>query len=151
MFDRMLFEIGAYTIDTSRYAIRRGDEPVAVEPQVFDLLMLLIRERDRLVTKDEIFEIIWKGRAVSDAALSSRVKAARKALGDDGKSQRLIRTLHGRGFQFIGAVAERETGVRAAPPAPLVREPDARWRCCRCATSAAAHASICWRWASSRT
>jgi TolB-like protein len=123
MVDRMLFEIGAYTIDTSRFAIRRGDEPVAVEPQVFDLLVLLIRERDRLVTKDEIFEIIWKRRAVSDAALSSRVKAARKALGDDGKSQRLIRTLHGRGFQFIGAVAEREATVRPAPAAPLVREP----------------------------
>jgi TolB-like protein len=123
MFDQMLFEIGAYTIDTGQFAIRRGDEPVAVEPQVFDLLVLLIKERDRLVTKDEIFEIIWKGRAVSDAALSSRVKAARKALGDDGKSQRLIRTLHGRGFQFIGAVAEREATVRPAPAAPLVREP----------------------------
>src|SRR5262245_42251131 len=123
MVDQMLFEIGAYTIDTGQFAIRRGDEPVAVEPQVFDLLVLLIRERDRLVTKDEIFEIIWKGRAVSAAALSSRVKAARKALGDNGKSQRLIRTLHGRGFQFIGAVAEREASVRPTPRAPIVREP----------------------------
>ena len=119
----MLFEIGEYTVDTSQYAIRRGGDLVAVEPQVFDLILLLIRNRDRLVTKGEIFERIWKGRAVSDAALSSRVKAARKVFGDDGKSQRLIRTLHGRGFQFIGVVVEREAAARAVPPPVPAREP----------------------------
>ncbi len=119
----MLFEIGEYTVDTSQYAIRRGGDSVAVEPQVFDLILLLIRNRDRLVTKGEIFERIWKGRAVSDAALSSRVKAARKVFGDDGKSQRLIRTLHGRGFQFIGVVVEREAAARAVPPPVPAREP----------------------------
>src|SRR5262245_46273355 len=102
----MKYSLGSCTIDTEAYEIRRGGQPVAVEPQVFDLLVLLLNNRGRLVTKDEIFQHIWNGRAVTDAALSSRVRSMREAIGDDGVSQAFIRTVRRRGFRLVGAVAE---------------------------------------------
>jgi TolB-like protein/class 3 adenylate cyclase len=93
-----------FELDLALYQLRRSGTPVPVEPQVFDLLVFLARNRDRAVTKDEIFAAVWGGRIVSDAALSSRIKAARRALGDDGASQRIIATVHGRGFRFIPEV-----------------------------------------------
>ena len=89
---------------------------VAVEPQVFDLLLFLLENRHRMVCKDELVEIIWGGRAISDGALSSCVKAARRALGDDGQRQCMIRTVHGRGFRFVGPV---ETPVENPVEAPV--------------------------------
>ena len=83
-----------------------------MEPQVYDLLVHLVRNRDRVVSKDELFDTIWNGRIVSDATLSSRINAARKAIGDDGDRQALIKTIHRRGFRFIGKVEE----AAAAPP-----------------------------------
>jgi DNA-binding winged helix-turn-helix (wHTH) protein len=83
--------------------------PVAAEPQVVALLLFLIENRDRLVTRDEIVDAVWSGRIVSDAAISSRIKSARQAVGDDGNEQRIIRTIHGRGFRFI---AEVEDNIR---------------------------------------
>ena len=109
----MSYRIGAFLIDPAAHEIRREDAFVPVEPQVFDLLVLLIENRQRTVGKDEIIEHIWKGRIVSDANLSTRIKAARQVLGDDGSAQRLIRTVHGRGFRFVGEVVE------AAPPASV--------------------------------
>jgi TolB-like protein/DNA-binding winged helix-turn-helix (wHTH) protein len=100
----MIYTVGTLTIDTDAYEIRRDGEAVAVEPQVFDLLVLLVRHHDRIVTRDEIIEHVWKGRVVSDSAITSRVKAARRAIGDDGKSQGLIRTVHRRGLRFVGDV-----------------------------------------------
>jgi TolB-like protein len=100
----MIFTINGCDIDTGAYEVRRGGTVVPVEPQVFDLLVLLLENRDRLVTKDEILEHIWKGRTVSEAALSSRVKAARKAIGDDGAAQNCIRTVHRRGFRIVADV-----------------------------------------------
>ena len=102
----MKYSLGSCTIDTDAYEIRRGGKPVPVEPQVFDLLVLLLRNRNRLVTKDEIFERIWNGRIVSDAALSSRVRSMREAIGDDGTAQALIRTIRGRGFRLVAPVTE---------------------------------------------
>ena len=102
----MKYSLGSCTIDTEAYEIRRAGKLVPVEPQVFDLLVLLLRNRNRLVTKDEIFERIWNGRIVSDAALSSRVRSMREAIGDDGTAQALIRTIRGRGFRLVGAVTE---------------------------------------------
>ena len=87
-----------------RYELRHGDEVVRVEPQVFDVLTQLVSNRERFVTKDELFDSVWGGRFVGEAALTSRIKAARRALGDDGESQRYIRTVRGRGYQFIGTL-----------------------------------------------
>ena len=88
----MVFRFDNYELDTDRFELRRSGAPVAIEPQVFSLLALLVSNRERMVSKDEIHEVVWEGRIVSEAALSSRVRSARQALGDDGKRQRLIRT-----------------------------------------------------------
>jgi len=100
----MIYAVGSYLIDKDRFEIRQGGKNVAVEPQVFDLLLLLIENRERVVTKDEIVEKIWKGRCISDSAISSRIKSTRSAVGDDGKLQTLIRTVNRRGFRFVGEV-----------------------------------------------
>jgi formylglycine-generating enzyme required for sulfatase activity len=109
----MPYRIGPYLIDPEAYEIRHDGNLVSVEPQVFDLLIMLIENRHRAVGKDEIIERVWKGRVVSDATLSSRIKSARQALGDDGSTQKLIRTIHGRGFRFVGDVEEIDPPVAA--------------------------------------
>jgi formylglycine-generating enzyme required for sulfatase activity/DNA-binding winged helix-turn-helix (wHTH) protein len=102
----MAYRIGAYLVDPDAYEMRRDGTFIPVEPQVFDLLVLLIANRQRSLSKDEIIERVWDGRSVSDATLSSRIRTARQVLGDDGSTQRLIRTIHGRGFRFVGDVQE---------------------------------------------
>jgi TolB-like protein len=104
-------------IDLHRHELRRAASPVHVEPQVFDLLVYLVHNRDRVVSKDELLEHIWNGRIVSEAALSSRINAARKAIGDDGHRQDLIRTVHRRGFRFLGEVHQNADDPAAAPQA----------------------------------
>jgi DNA-binding winged helix-turn-helix (wHTH) protein len=106
------FRFTDFEIDTARQELRRAGTIVHIEPQVFDLLVHLIRNRDRIVSKDELIDSIWQGRIVSDATLSSRISSARRALGDSGNDQSLIRTLHKRGFRFVGEVDE--TSVPAA-------------------------------------
>src|SRR6266545_1110384 len=106
------FRFAEFEIDLGQHELRRSGQVVAIEPQVFDLLVYLIRNRDRIVSKDELIEAIWQGRIVSEAALSSRVSAVRRVIGDNGDDQRLIRTLHKRGFRFIGPVDD----AAAAPP-----------------------------------
>jgi len=100
------FRFADFEIDVARHELRRAGMIVHVEPQVFDLLVYFIRNRDRIVSKDELFDAIWQGRIVSEATLSSRISAARRALGDSGNDQSLIRTLHKRGFRFVGEVDE---------------------------------------------
>ena len=100
----MIHRFSGYEIDTELYELRLDGAVVKVEPQVYSLLELLVSNSDRVVTKDEINKKIWDGRVVSDAALNTRVKAARQAIGDDGKAQKLIKTIHGRGFRFMGRV-----------------------------------------------
>jgi len=106
--------LGTYVIDLANFEIRQDGEKRPVEPQVFDLLAFLVRNPDRLVTKDELIEKVWNGRIVSDATLASRLKAARRAIGDDGERQKLIRTVHGRGIRFVGqpAPAAVETALK---------------------------------------
>jgi len=116
------FRFTEYEIDLGQHELRRGGEVVAIEPQVFDLLVHLVRNHDRTVSKDELFDAIWKGRIVSDAALSSRIKAARKAVGDNGDDQVLIRTIQKRGFRFIGKV-ETEAAALVNEAASAAREP----------------------------
>ena len=106
----MIFEFDGGELDLDRYELRRDGQPVRVEPQVFDLLAVLMRERRRVVTKEELLDTVWGDRFVSESALTSRVKAARRAIGDDGRGQRLVRTAHGRGYQFVGEVIERLSG-----------------------------------------
>ncbi|MGE2833382.1 alpha/beta fold hydrolase [Mycobacterium sp. SMC-4] len=91
-----------FVLDTACYELRRADTVIRVEPQVFDVLTQLITHHDRLMSKEELLDSVWGGRFVGEAALTSRIKAARRALGDDGESQRYIRTVRGRGYQFVG-------------------------------------------------
>lgn len=92
-------------LDTERIELRVRGNPVAVEPQVFELLRFLIERRDRVVTRDEIVQGVWGGRVISDTAISSRIKSARQAIGDDGQAQRIIKTMHGTGFRFVAETA----------------------------------------------
>ena len=108
---RYLFE--EYAFDTDRRELHRGADVVSVAPQVFDLLEYLIRNRERVVSKDDLINAIWNGRIVSDAALTTRLNAARNAIGDSGEEQRLIKTLPRKGFRFVGPV--REGGGKQAP------------------------------------
>lgn len=113
---RYLFE--GHALDPDRRELRRGTEPVSLEPQVFDLLLYLIRNREHVVSKDDLVEAVWRGRIVSDSALSTRINAVRSALGDTGEEQRLIRTLPRRGLRFVAVVRE-EQGVAEAGSAEL--------------------------------
>jgi TolB-like protein len=103
---RYLFE--DYAFDTDRRELRRGTDAIPVAPQVFDLLDYLIRNRERVVSKDDLINAVWNGRIVSDAALTTRLNAARSAIGDTGERQRLIKTLPRKGFRFVGTVEESE-------------------------------------------
>ena len=95
-----------YAFDTDRRELHRGADVVSITPQVFDLLDYLIRNRERVVSKDDLIKAIWNGRIVSDAALTTRLNAARGAIGDSGEEQRLIKTLPRKGFRFVGQVRE---------------------------------------------
>src|SRR5918912_3350589 len=113
----MLYVFGDYALDTQLYELRHTGQPCKLEPQVFNVLAYLLRHRDRVVTKEELLEQLWPGRVVSEAALTSRLMAARRAIGDRGRAQRLIQTLHGRGYRFIAPVAERITEQAPSPVA----------------------------------
>jgi len=113
---RYLFE--DYALDIERRELVRGTGAVPVEPQVFDLLHYLIRNRERVVSRDDLVASVWRGRTVSESALSTRLNAARSALADNGHEQRLIKTLARRGVRFVGAVRE-EPGIADAGPMQL--------------------------------
>lgn len=114
----MPLSFAGHEVDLRRQELRRDGSRVHVEPQVFDLIVHLLRNRDRVVSKDELFDTIWNGRIVSEAALSSRINAARKAVGDDGDRQLLIKTIHKRGFRFVGEVIEEPEDDTTGIPAP---------------------------------
>jgi DNA-binding winged helix-turn-helix (wHTH) protein/tetratricopeptide (TPR) repeat protein len=104
-------------LDTDQRELRRDRNLIPLQPQVFDLLLYLIRLRDRVVTKDDLISAIWGGRIVSDSALATRINAARAAIGDSGDEQRLIKTLPRKGIRFVGAVRESAKAVES-PVAP---------------------------------
>src|SRR5580692_304573 len=113
-----MFRFEDFMLDCDRRELRRAGAVVALEPQVFDCLEFLVRNRHRVVSKDDLFESVWRGRAVTEATLSTRLNGVRTALGDSGKAQRLIRTLPHRGFRFVGAVEELPVAA-PRPSAPL--------------------------------
>jgi DNA-binding winged helix-turn-helix (wHTH) protein/alpha-beta hydrolase superfamily lysophospholipase len=103
-----------HILDLDRRELWRGSELIAVEPQVFDLLLYLVQNRERVVSKDDLIAAVWGGRIVSDSTLTSRINAVRKAVGDSGDEQRLIRTVARKGFRFVDEVRE-STGAEPAP------------------------------------
>lgn len=100
----MIYRFGQFELDMARFELREDGVVQALEPQVFAVLAFLVEHRERMVPKGELFEKLWDGRVVTDSTLTSRVKAARRALGDSGKAQRFIKTIHGKGFRFVASV-----------------------------------------------
>jgi len=116
---KLVFQFNQFTLDTAIYCLDVSGNRISIEPQVFDLLVYLIENRDRVVTRDEALENLWKGKVVTDSALGARIKEARKAVGDNGDRQGVIRTLHGRGYQFIAEVTESSTQKASEKIEPL--------------------------------
>ena len=114
----MIYRFGEFELDTSRFELRRRAVATAIEPQVYELLVHLIRNRDRLVSRAELNQAIWNGRVVTDSTLNSRIKAARRAIGDDGASQSLIRTFPRMGYRFVAEVTEHRPVRLMAAEAP---------------------------------
>ena len=121
----MLFTFGDCSVDCDRRELRRGDELIAVEPQVFDVLVYLIRHRDRVVSRDDLLEGVWGGRIVSESTLSSRINSARSAIGDRGDQQQWIRTIARKGFRFVGEIREERGPGDPRPATPPLAEENA--------------------------
>ena len=120
----MFYVFEDFSLDMARCELRRSGTLISLQPQVFDLLEYVIRNRERVVSKDDLLAAVWHGRIVSESTLSTRINAARRAIGDSGKEQRLIRTAHGKGIRFVGAVREEDVAtVRdPRPPDPISAE-----------------------------
>lgn len=128
MGHNVLFLFNNYTLDCQRRELRAGDVLVALEPQVFDLLVYLIENRDRVVSKDDLIASVWAGRIVSESTLTSRINAVRRAIGDTGEKQSCIRTFARKGFRFVAPVEATDTagqmaGVEAGPALALPQKP----------------------------
>lgn len=116
----MIYRFGDCVLDRRQRVLQRAGQALATEPQVFDLLVLLIESRDRVVSRDELIAVIWDGRSVTDATVDSRVSAARRAIGDSGAAQAMIRTLPRRGFRFVTAVIEETPSEEPLPMMPAL-------------------------------
>lgn len=112
---------GDCALDPDRRELKRASGAIAVGPQVFDLLLHLVENRGRVVSKDDLLEAVWRGRIVSESTITSHINAARTAIGDSGRTQRLIRTVARKGFRFVGDVTEASSD--AASPTPSGSEP----------------------------
>jgi TolB-like protein len=125
----VVLAFGDHRLDIKRRELRRGAELIAIEPKAFDLLVFLVLHRDRVVSKDDLLQAVWGGRIVSESALTTRINAVRRALGDDGTAQRLVRTFTRKGVRFISEVAEMPdqamptAGERPCPAAPAADKP----------------------------
>ena len=110
----MRFRFGEFWLDEERFALEGPRGPVHLEPQVFELLRLLVLQRNRVVTKQELLDVVWGSRFVSESALTSRIKSARRAVGDDGKRQCVIKTVQTVGYQFVAEVQTDTVGEGSA-------------------------------------
>ena len=110
----MIYQFNNYQIDTDNYTLHKHSVCIKVEPRVFDLIVYLLKNKSRLVSRDDLFKNVWGGRDVIDATLSNHIKTARSVLGDDGQSQKVIKTIHGRGYQFVAEV-KALSGVNDKP------------------------------------
>ena len=102
----MIYKTHDLTIDTEQFSVSENSRPVDIEPKIFDLIVYLLEHRNKVVSRDELINQIWPEMVVSDASLANAIKGARKCLGDDGKQQHYIKTIHGRGYQFVADVEE---------------------------------------------
>ncbi|WP_421854913.1 alpha/beta fold hydrolase [Oricola sp.] len=126
----MKYVFDDFVVDIAARELLSGGHAVAVEPKVFDVLVHLIEHHDRVVSKDELIETVWSGRFISDTAVSSQVSALRRALGDDGRAQKYVKTMHGRGFRFVGSVVTsiaKPAAAKAPAPAGGIPEQDIRY------------------------
>ena len=117
-----MFSFDDFSLDQDRRELKRGPDAIAVEPQVFDLIVYLIENRDRVVSRDDLIAAVWNGRIVSESTLASRINSARQALGDSGEAQRLIKTIPRKGFRFVGDISEqanRRTQQPKVAPVPI--------------------------------
>jgi len=122
-----IFSFGDYTLDSARYQLSCAGDPIRIEPRAFDLLRVLLEQRDRVVTKPELLDQVWHTTFVSDAALTTALRTVRRAIGDSGTEQRMIRTVHGRGYQFVADVETADAPVGSsdavAPAGAIGTEP----------------------------
>ena len=128
----MHFVFGDCVLDPDRRELTRRSEVVAVGPKVFDLLVYLVRNRERVVSKDDLLDAVWDGRIVSESTLTSHINAVRKAIGDSGEEQRLIRTVARKGFRFVGDVEGSQSSDERQVAADRARQtgcrhPRRRW------------------------
>lgn len=112
----MIFEFADFRIDTDHQELSRQGQPIPVQPQVFDLLVFLIENRDRVVTKDEVIESVWEGRAISDGSLNARLNAARRAVEDTGEAQAIIKTFPRKGFRFVAEAVSKDEPTNLVEP-----------------------------------
>ncbi len=148
----MILRFANCELDVGRVVLRRDGREVAVEPQVFDVLVFLALNRGKVVRKEELLDEVWGDRFVSESALTTRIKSVRQAVGDDGSRQAIVRTVHGKGYEFVAVVEVIEEHVderhrvgvvgghrtarrRAAPDRPRVAAGAARRRGRRCIAS----------------
>src|SRR5262245_65648039 len=124
---------GDYALDPDRRELTRQAEAVAIGPKVFDLLLHLIQNREHVVSKDDLLQAVWSGRIVSESTLTSHINAVRKAIGDSGEEQRLVRTITRKGFRFVGEIKEASADRASprsgpakseGPPTPALSLPD---------------------------
>jgi TolB-like protein len=118
------FAFGDCVLDPDRRELTRGSEVVSISPKAFDLLVHLVQNRERVVSKDDLLQAVWEGRIVSESTLTSHINAVRKAIGDSGEEQRLVRTLARKGLRFVGDVQELQSSDDAKSPRPSFAKPD---------------------------
>src|SRR5829696_1635180 len=106
---------GRTELDVTLFELRREGTVVPLEPQAFDVLVHLVTHRDRVVPKEELMDVVWGGRFVTEAAVTSRIKQVRRALGDDGQAQAVVRTVHGRGYRFVADVRDTQAPASTVP------------------------------------